>query len=155
MRSLILAVGLFLAPLPSSGQTLDSPSEIRIQETIKLAEQGNAEAQEALGRAYAHGYDIAEDKSKAAYWYRMAAMQGNSDAQGALGVAYANGQGVPLDYATAYMWYNISAANSTGFEADNSSWLRDDIAKKMTRADISEAQLRSRQCIKTHYQDCN
>ncbi len=128
---------------------------MRIQETIRLAEQGNAEAQESLGWAYAHGYGIPEDQIKSAYWHRMAAMQGNSDAQGALGVAYANGRGVPLDYVTAYMWYNISAANSSGFKADNSSWLRDDIAKRMTRADISEAQWRSRQCINTHYRDCN
>jgi hypothetical protein len=53
-----------------------------------LAEQGNADAQESLGKIYKWGKGVPQDKAEAAKWYakaaegyREAAERGNSDAQ--------------------------------------------------------------------------
>ena len=53
-----------------------------------------------------------------------------------LGVMYENGEGVTQDYIQAHMWFNLAAAH--GYE--NASKHRDDLAKKMTPADIPKAQ---------------
>jgi hypothetical protein len=51
------------------------------------------------------------------------------------------GQGVPQDYAKAYMWYIFAASRfPPGEWRDNAVNNRDIVAKKMTPAQISEAQ---------------
>ena len=74
-------------------------------------------------------------------WYRLAADQGDADAQNNLGVMYANGEGVPQDYVRAHMWFNLSAAQGNQDAAEN----RDSIAKRMTPAQIAEAQKLARE----------
>lgn len=76
---------------------------------LPLAEQGNADAQSALGRMYAHGSGVPQDYTEAVKWYRMAAEQGNADAQSALGRMYEDGYGVPQDYTEALKWYRKPA----------------------------------------------
>ena len=60
-----------------------------------LAEQGNAEAQYALGFMYADGQGVPQNHAEAAKWWRLAADQGNTFAQYNLGTLYDNGHGVP------------------------------------------------------------
>ena len=67
-----------------------------------------------------------------------------------LGVMYANGEGVLQDNVTAHMWFNIAGANGAEFGRDN----REKIERKMTPADISEAQKRARICMASNYTDC-
>jgi uncharacterized protein len=64
---------------------------------------------------------------------------------------YADGHGVIQDNVTAHMWSNIGGANGNKPGVKN----RDIIAKRMTPADISEAQRRARVCMKSNYQDCD
>lgn len=80
-----------------------------------LADQGNAEAQYDLGRAYNFGQGVPEDFAEAARWFRKAAEQGHSEAQLSLGYAYDQGEGVPKDHAEAARWYRKAAeqGNST------------------------------------------
>jgi TPR repeat protein len=47
----------------------------------EAAEQGDAEAQFNLGSRYIFGMGVAQDKVKAAEWYRKAAEQGHEAAQ--------------------------------------------------------------------------
>ena len=54
----------------------------------KAAEQGDADAQYNLGRAYWLGDGIPMNKPLAVYWYRKAAEQGNADAIELLKVYY-------------------------------------------------------------------
>ena len=68
------------------------------------AEQGNADAQAALGNAYTLGEGALKDFAEAVRWYRLAAEQGNTDAQAALGEAYDSGLGVLKDLTLAHMW---------------------------------------------------
>ncbi len=79
-----------------------------------LAEQGSAEAQNALGVLYDNGEGVPQDHARAIAWYRKAARKGNADAENNLGMMYANGLGVPQDYAKAAMWYRKAAARGNG-----------------------------------------
>ena len=69
-------------------------------------------------------------------WYRRAAEQGDAQAQNNLGVVYSKGQSVLLDYIQAHKWYNLSAMHGDNVAFNN----RNNIAKRMTPAQIAEAQ---------------
>ena len=105
------------------------------------AEQGHANAQLTLGVAYATGEGVPEDDAEAVRWYRLAAEKGHAAAQYFLGFAYATGRGVPEDYVAAHMWLNVAAA--TGDEAARTA--RENVAARMTREQIAEAQARARE----------
>jgi len=102
----------------------------------KAAEQGRATAQYFLGVQYAEGQGVPQDYAEAVKWFRKAAEQGDAAAQFNLGVRYGKGQGVPQDYVRAHMWTNLAAAQGQEFAAKN----RDIMDKRMTRAQIAEAQ---------------
>ncbi len=72
---------------------------------------------------------------------RPLAEQGHARAQYSLGIMYDNGQGVPQDYAQAHMWVNVAASRfPPGKFRDRAVNYRDDVAKRMTPAQISEAE---------------
>ena len=73
-----------------------------------LAEDGDARAQYMVGLAYDLGNGVPQDYTKAANWYRKAALQGAPDARASLGALYARGQGVPQDYAQAAKWWRMA-----------------------------------------------
>ena len=134
MRHIIIAFALVvgLAPLAWA----DEVTAVRT-----LAEQGDAQAQFALGTMYRDGQGVAQDYAEALRWWRKAAELGVIDAQFALGNLYAGGSGIAQDNILAYMWYSI-ATLQTGDE-----WLRaiagsnrDALAPRMTPADIFNAQ---------------
>lgn len=107
----------------------------------KLADQGNALAQFNLGLMYDDGKGVAQDYKEAVKWYRKAADQGHAKAQSNLGTTYANGYGVTQDFVQAHMWWNIAAAQGYEHSREN----RDTLAKRMTAAQIAEAQRLARQ----------
>ena len=80
-----------------------------IEETRKVAEQGDAEAQSNLASRYLTGDGVPEDPQKAAKWYRQAAEQGHAEAQRDLGWMYRRGYGVPQDDREAAKWYRLAA----------------------------------------------
>ena len=80
-----------------------------LSETRRLAEEGDANAQERLGHAYSYGQGVPQDRDEAAKWYRKAAEQGNAEAQLQLGGLHQYGLGVPQDYAEAVNWYRKAA----------------------------------------------
>jgi len=84
-------------------------------------------------------------------WYHLAADQGHAAAQSFLGFMYENGNDVLQDNVLAHMWYNLASANG----AESAGKWRDQIAAKMTPADVSEAQRRARVCLASIYQDCD
>ena len=66
--------------------------------------------------------------------FRPLADQDNAVAQSYLGRMYEGGRGVPHDYVRAHMWFNLSAAQG-----------KSSIAKRMTPAQIAEAQKLARE----------
>jgi uncharacterized protein len=107
----------------------------------KAAEQGLSKAQFNLGVMYSNGDGVPKDHVQAANWYRKAAERGQANAQFGLGWMYANGDGVPKNNVQAHMWYNLAAAQ--GFKGAKTN--RNRIEKKMTPAQIAEAQKLSRE----------
>ena len=97
-------------------------------------------AQTNLGGLYLNGLGVPQDDEKARQWFEEAAAQGFADAQIALGGLYAFGHGVPRNYGRAYMWLILAAAHSKGIPQNDAADLRDEVARRMTPAQIAEAQ---------------
>jgi TPR repeat protein len=123
----------------------DYATEFRLLRS--LAEQGNAEAQEALGSMYTGGRGVPQDYVEAVKWFRSAAEQGFVDAQDSLARMYVQGQGVPKDYVQAHMWCNRAASRFSGEAGHNidDAAARDQLAEDMTPAQIAEAQRLARE----------
>ncbi len=75
----------------------------------RLADQGDADAQHALGVMYDKGQGVPKDFQEAALWFRLAADQGHAKAQTTLGRKYAQGQGVAQDDQEAFQWVRKAA----------------------------------------------
>jgi uncharacterized protein len=116
-----------------------------------LAEKGNAIAQYNLGVMYASGQGVRRDYRQGLKWYRLAAAQGNALAQNNLGLMYAKGQGVKPDKLRAHMWLSLAAAQGERVAAEK----RDGLARKMTPAQIAEAQNLARRCGQRNYANCD
>jgi TPR repeat protein len=99
-----------------------------------------------LGSTYEKGRGVPQDYAQAAAWYRKAADTGDADAQFSVALMYEKGEGVPQDYAQAHLWYNLSASRAP--EAKGRAIAvegRNDMAAKMTPAQIIEAQRLARE----------
>jgi TPR repeat protein len=115
-----------------------------------LAEQGDIQAQRALGHMYDASQGVIQDYRAAVKWYRLAAEQGDANAQDSLGFKYVLGDGVIKDYVRAHMWWNIAA--SQGFAS--SAKHRDGVSERMTRSQIEKAQKLARECVAKNYKGC-
>ena len=100
------------SPAPEPGQSQTDTQDI--DAVRRAAEQGEAKAQRALGRAYDLGRGVPQDYAEALKWYRLSADQGNGEAQANLGFMYHNGEGVAQDYLEALKWYRLSADQGNG-----------------------------------------
>ena len=100
------------------------------------AEQGLANAQFKLGIMYSDGRGVPKNDAEAVRWIRKAAEQGDVIAQVKLGYTYQTAEGIPKDYVQAYVWMSIAAAQGHEWAKSNLNT----IAKKMTTADIAQAQ---------------
>ena len=76
-----------------------------MEELIKQAEQGDAEAQFHLGLAYYQGNGIEESHEKAFEWWMKAAEQEVPGAMRNLGIMYRDGDGVVQDLFNAMYWF--------------------------------------------------
>ena len=85
------------------------PSEEQIREMARRAEQGDVEAQFALGAMYNYGKGVPKDYQLAVKWYKLAAEQGDAESQNLLGLMYDLGNGVPQDYQLAIKWFRRAA----------------------------------------------
>jgi TPR repeat protein len=113
----------------------------------KAAEQGDSDAQFILGVMHWNGRAmpaVPQDYAAALALFRRCAEK-DAGCQARLGDMYAYGQGVPQDFVQAHMWYNLAAAGSEGRAADRYRFDRDQTAKKMTPAQIAEAQQLARE----------
>jgi len=87
----------------------DEGSKFDLSKTRVKADQGDAEAQFALGLNYGSAEGKLENLVQAAEWYRKAADQNHSLAQFNLGLMYFKGDGVPRDAAAAVSWMRRAA----------------------------------------------
>ncbi|WP_158090110.1 tetratricopeptide repeat protein [Kiloniella majae] len=107
---------------------------------LPLAEQGNQEAQYALGQMYSKGLGTEQDVTTAASWYEKAADQGHLLSQVQVGRIYFL---ITNDLVKAHKWLNvitlrkIEGAKKLQLFAKQ---MRNDIAKEMTSEEIEQAE---------------
>lgn len=110
------------SPQPAaSGQTESASTDFQDQhqvpeELVKLfqaAKQGDAAAQERVGRLYLDGPERARDERKAFFWTRRASLAGDRNAQITLARMYESGRGVTRNVVGAYVWYSVAAASGS------------------------------------------
>lgn len=77
----------------------------KIDCNMKLAKDGDADAQYAIASVYHLGTREVKDAKEAAKWYKKAAEQGHRLSQLALAECYHNGEGVKKDMKKAVNWY--------------------------------------------------
>ncbi|HZQ41429.1 MAG TPA: tetratricopeptide repeat protein, partial [Rhizomicrobium sp.] len=75
-----------------------------------LAEQGDANAELAMGQLLMQNCTGLQDKPAAVEWLNKAATAGNIPARNLLGLAYMTGHGVPLDDNKAFALFSQTAA---------------------------------------------
>ena len=102
MKKQLIIYLLMLVPIITMGQN-------RYQDNINKAEQGDAEAQFEVGKAYSLGEGVEKNLTQAIAWYKKSAAKGNVKAQNNLGVAYKFGEGVEKDLNEAMKWLKKSA----------------------------------------------
>lgn len=128
---------------------------LAVQRFRTLADQGNAPAQWMIGWTYHRGFTVPQDLREAMRWYRKAAEQGHPTAQLNLGALYENGEGgIPHDVVRAHMWYSLAAAAITGKYRETAREYRNDVAARMTDAQIQNAADMARQCRESQFKDC-
>ncbi|WP_053005727.1 tetratricopeptide repeat protein [Kiloniella spongiae] len=107
---------------------------------IPLAEQGNQEAQYALGQMYSKGLGTEQNVTTAASWYEKAADQGHLLSQVQVGRIYFL---ITNELVKAHKWLNvitlrkIEGAKKLQLFAKQ---MRNDIAKEMTPEEIEQAE---------------
>ena len=105
------------------------------------ADQGNADAQNNLGLMY-HLAGGAAELRRGREVVSPRRRPGQSPSRSPISAQHVRqGEGVPQDYVRAHMWFNLSAAQGYQDAARN----RDNIAKRMTPAQIAEAQKLARE----------
>lgn len=130
----------FLAECYETGQGVPQNYKEAASWYQKAADQGHSGAQLNLGYMYDNGQGVKKNKKTALELYRKAAEQGNAIAQSNLGKCYYFGNGVPQNFKTAYIWFSLSAANADEDQYKKVAELRDEVAKKLTPAQLEQAQ---------------
>tara|TARA_R110000787_G_scaffold15635_15_gene48481 strand:+ start:455 stop:1006 length:552 start_codon:yes stop_codon:yes gene_type:complete len=106
----------------------------------RLAEAGDARAQDDLGFMYYLGHGTRQDFRMAAKWFRAAAEQGHAPAQINLGTLYRRGLGVSKDNVEAHRWFALSSVLATSAERRAlAAGYRDDLSRHMTIGEIGKA----------------
>ena len=80
------------------------------KELRKLAEGGDASAQNEFGLLYYEGKGIPQNHRKAKEWFDKAVEQGHTGAQVNLGTLYLRGEGAPQSSQMALFWFSRAAA---------------------------------------------
>lgn len=106
--TLFLAITILLAGT-GFGQSALSAASPEVSALQKAPEDGDSQAEFALGQAYDFGKGIAQNDTAAYTWYHKAAEQGYAPAQNALGLMYREGRGVEQSNETAVEWYHKAA----------------------------------------------
>jgi Sel1 repeat len=125
----------------------------------KSAAQGLPDAQFCLGRMYEYGEGVPESDEMAAYWYRRAAdhfpriggmrVGGVWEAEGQLVYLYRDGR-LKRNDIEAYMWFTVVDSSVDPPIDPATDDIVKQVAKRMTRAEITEAQQMAKDWIIRH-----
>lgn len=102
---------------------------------LKLANEGDRDAQNNLGAMYQHGHGVSINLGAAAHWYLLSAKKGNNVAEYNIGIAYFNGQGLPQNKIEGLAWMLMSVWSGL----DQSESVASLMKSKMSEQQISKA----------------
>ncbi len=108
-----------------NGGTQPVSSDSEVNAIRAKAEQGDTDAEFALGSLYDTGRNVKKDQKEAVRWFMRAAKKGHSGAQNSLGSMYQAGEGVPRDYAEAARWYTLAAKQNNATAQMNLGYMYD------------------------------
>ena len=130
-------------PAPPS---IDSASLDQLRD---MARNGDAAAEDKLGRLYAEGDErqgITPDDQQAAHWLTSAAEHGSVSAQYKLGLLYWGGHhGLPKDPNKAYFWTVLARAGGQEGSKDLAKFLSNGLTRAQTTAIEQQAEIWYRQ----------
>jgi len=153
--SILRIILLTILVLPVGAGSAFAPPDSKDLDTLRAqAQQGDTEAQVRLGDLYSKGRGVPKDHTQARAWYEKAASQGHPMGQNNLAELYFAGLGGPPDYVRAYMWVSLAATHMQGEEKKQAEENREDVAKRMTPAQITEAKRLTQQCQANKFKGC-
>lgn len=108
-----MGFGLFVYSLLANAAGVQDPDELApsLGEVQAKAQQGNLDAQYALGMKYLKGQGVAVDLAAALKWLRKSVDGGHLRAEYQLGLLYRDGMGVPKDPELALRWLQVAAGS--------------------------------------------
>ena len=106
---------------------------------MKAAEKNYPPSLTAIGHAYKKGRSVPQSYKEAMYWFRQSAAFNDAEAEYQLGVYYDAGHEFQANRTEAYKWFILAAAQGHCLAIK----ARDNIAGKLTREQIEEAQHRA------------
>ena len=122
-------------PYPITGGSMpriERGCKSEFTKNMEKVEQGDAEAQFALGYTYYHGEGVDKDYEKAFEWIMKAAKQWNAIAQRRVGLSYQAGAGVDKNLKEAMKWFKFAADQG---DADAQKSL-DEMLKEQSLSDL-------------------
>jgi TPR repeat protein len=153
--NILLIILLAIVVLPIGPGAAFAPPDGKELETLQTkARQGDTDAQIRLGDLYAKGRGVQQNYAQARMWYEKAAAQGHPIAQNNLAELHFAGLGGPPDYVRAYMWVSLAATHMQGEEKKQAEENLEDVAKRMTPAQVTEAKRLSEQCRANKFKGC-
>ena len=98
-----------IKPVADMSENQRAVDEAPAKELRKLAEEGNATAQNSLGLLYQAGRGVPQSYGQAKKWFEEAAKQGHPEAQVNLGTLYLHGDAPPQSTQMALFWFDRAA----------------------------------------------
>ena len=111
---------------------------------LKAADNGNSDAQFALGCMYQNGQGVQRNFMEAAKWYLKSAQAGNPNGQYLIGLSFKEGSGVPKDTIESYKWIHLAAEQRVD---PRHTEARDQLALLLTPAVVAEGKRRADQFL--------
>ena len=130
----------------SQAPVADTVEPASIDQLRRMADHGDATAQNALGLRYATGDGVLLSEQEAVRWFMKAAEQGNVPAQSKLGSIYYSGRGVPPDASRAYFWMVVARIGGD----DASKTLAPFVRARLTRSQIASIEQDAGRWIQEH-----
>ena len=106
-------------------------------ETLRRAEEGDCQAQYAIGSRFLIGQPIPKDSHSAIKWFTKSAEQGHTEAMHCLAAMFFNGDGIPINLVKSYAWFSVIAKLKNGDKESKNE--HDFVLKKLTTDQIEDA----------------
>jgi len=131
---------------PDAGPSVETATPPQLEQ---MAQQGNADAENALGLLYFQGdkeSGVKPDQRAGVQWFERAAEDGNLSAQARLGLMYSSGDVVARDVNRAYFFAVLARARGD----ESSKYLATQLSPRLTRAQARAIEQQANSWLQQH-----